>query len=65
MAVDPNITYLMSLYLHSSIRPETIIEAKQAGIKGVKSYPAGVTTNSAEGVVDYSTYYPVFAEMER
>jgi dihydroorotase len=34
----------MSLYLHESITPETIIKAKQAGITGVKSYPAGVTT---------------------
>lgn len=55
----------MSLYLHESITPETIIEAKQRGITGVKSYPAGVTTNSSSGVVDYAQFYPVFAEMER
>jgi dihydroorotase len=55
----------MSLYLHESVTPETIIEAKKAGITGVKSYPAGVTTNSSSGVVDYATFYPVFAEMER
>ena len=55
----------MTLYLHPSITPDTIVEAKKAGISGVKSYPAGVTTNSAAGVVDYSTFYPVFAEMER
>jgi len=36
----------MSLYLHESITPETIREAKKAGITGVKSYPAGVTTVS-------------------
>ena len=34
----------MSLYLHESLTPETIHEAKKAGITGVKSYPAGVTT---------------------
>lgn len=34
----------MSLYLHESITPEVIREAKKAGITGVKSYPAGVTT---------------------
>ena len=55
----------MSLYLHPSITPEVIKEAKAAGIRGVKSYPAGVTTNSSSGVVDYATFYPVFAEMER
>lgn len=55
----------MSLYLHPDITPGTIIEAKKAGITGVKSYPAGVTTNSASGVVDYESFYPVFEEMER
>lgn len=54
----------MSLYLHPSITPDTIREAKKAGIAGVKSYPAGVTTNSSSGVVDYETFYPVFAAME-
>ncbi|EXJ94802.1 dihydroorotase, homodimeric type [Capronia coronata CBS 617.96] len=55
---------LMSLYLHPSITPATIREAKKAGIYGVKSYPAGVTTNSASGVVDYEQFYPVFKAME-
>jgi len=54
----------MSLYLHPSITPDTIREAKGAGIAGVKSYPAGVTTNSSSGVVDYESFYPVFAAME-
>ncbi|KAF2140178.1 uncharacterized protein K452DRAFT_359851 [Aplosporella prunicola CBS 121167] len=64
-ALEPNVTFLMSLYLHPSITPATIIEAKAAGLAGVKSYPAGVTTNSAAGVLDYKAFYPVFAEMER
>src|ERR1700761_8221823 len=55
----------MSLYLHSSIPPETIKEAAKAGIVSVKSYPAGVTTNSSDGVLSYEPFYPVFAEMER
>ncbi|PGH02740.1 dihydroorotase, homodimeric type [Blastomyces parvus] len=63
--LEPRVTYLMSLYLHPSITPETIIEAKKSGIIGVKSYPAGVTTNSDSGVIDYAAFYPVFAEMER
>ena len=55
----------MSLYLHASITPDTISQAKQSGcIYGVKSYPAGVTTNSASGVVDYKQFYPVFKAME-
>ncbi|KAF2195456.1 Dihydroorotase [Zopfia rhizophila CBS 207.26] len=64
-AIESNIDYLMSLYLHESITPETIREAKKAGITGVKSYPAGVTTNSSLGVVDYEIFYPVFEEMEK
>ena len=55
----------MSLYLHPSITPDTIREAKKAGIAGVKSYPAGVTTNSSSGVVDYESFYPVFKAMEK
>ncbi|KAI9711975.1 MAG: hypothetical protein M1820_001683 [Bogoriella megaspora] len=64
-SLEPKVTFLMSLYLHESITPETIIEAKNHGITGVKSYPAGVTTNSSAGVVDYTQFHPVFAEMER
>ena len=35
-AIDPSITYLMSLYLHESITPDEIRAAKKAGIAGVK-----------------------------
>ena len=52
---EPNVKYLMSLYLHPTITPETIVEAKKAGITGVKSYPAGVTTHSDSGVGQYLT----------
>ena len=37
--LEPNVTFLMSLYLHESITPEVIREAKKEGIRGVKSYP--------------------------
>lgn len=30
----------MTLYLHPDITPETVYEAKKAGITGIKSYPA-------------------------
>ena len=64
-ALSPTTTFLMSLYLSPDITTETIQEAKQSGVVyGVKSYPAGVTTNSAEGVVDYEMFYPVFKKME-
>lgn len=54
----------MSLYLHPDVTPATIAEAAAAGITNVKSYPAGVTTNSSAGVVDYAAFYPVFSAME-
>jgi dihydroorotase len=62
---DPSINYLMTLYLHESISPAVIKEAKAQGIVGVKSYPAGVTTNSDTGVISYESFYPVFAAMEQ
>ncbi len=34
--LDPNVNYLMSLYLHESITPDEIRKAKEAGIAGVK-----------------------------
>ncbi|GAB7349998.1 hypothetical protein MBLNU459_g0678t1 [Dothideomycetes sp. NU459] len=64
-ALEPNVTFLMSLYLHPSITPAVVEEAAAAGITGIKSYPAGVTTNSSSGVVSYEPFYPVFAAMEQ
>lgn len=63
--LEPNVHFLMSLYLHPNIKPETVIEAKQKGITGIKSYPHGVTTHSDHGVLSYEVFYPVFEEMER
>ena len=37
--LEPNVTFLMSLYLCPELTPNVIVEAKKAGIKGVKSYP--------------------------
>ena len=37
--LEPNVTFLMSLYLCPALTPNMIVEAKKAGIKGVKSYP--------------------------
>lgn len=35
-ALDPDVNYLMSLYLHESITADEIRQAKRAGIAGVK-----------------------------
>lgn len=67
-AVEPSVKYLMTLYLEPSITRDTIVEASRAGgggvIVGLKAYPAGVTTNSSAGVVDYNVFYPVFEAMQ-
>ncbi|KAK5164778.1 dihydroorotase [Saxophila tyrrhenica] len=63
--IEPNVTFLMSLYLHPSITPEIVRKAKHGGVTGIKSYPHGVTTHSDQGVMSYEEFYPVFEEMER
>lgn len=49
-SLSPTTHFLPTLYLHTSLTTETLASAARAGIKGVKVYPAGVTTNSASGV---------------
>ncbi|EJT41440.1 URA4-like protein [Saccharomyces kudriavzevii IFO 1802] len=63
----PKTTFLMSFYLSKDLNPDLIHEAAQKrAIRGVKCYPAGVTTNSAAGVDpnDFSAFYPIFKAME-
>ncbi|KAF8204906.1 hypothetical protein BJ912DRAFT_939687 [Pholiota molesta] len=62
--IDPNVEYLMTLYLSPDLTPDEIRKAKKAGIAGVKSYPRGVTTNSDGGIESYETYYPIFEAMQ-
>ncbi|KIM45887.1 hypothetical protein M413DRAFT_440939 [Hebeloma cylindrosporum] len=62
--IDPNVEYLMTLYLSPELSPEEIRKAKKAGIVGVKSYPRGVTTNSDGGIESYEFYYPIFEAMQ-
>ncbi|PLW23040.1 hypothetical protein PCASD_11033 [Puccinia coronata f. sp. avenae] len=64
-SLEPSIQFFVSLYLSPSLTPDEIRKAKVCGIAGVKSYPRGVTTNSAEGVESYEIYYPVFEAMEQ
>lgn len=54
---------LMTLYLTESMAPETIREAKAAGVVAAKLYPAGATTNSDSGVKDIRNIYPVLEAM--
>ncbi|EFX04581.1 amidohydrolase 2 [Grosmannia clavigera kw1407] len=63
-AIAPDVTFLMSLFLHESITPEVVKKAAAAGITGIKLYPQGGTTNSDSGVSDLKAFYNTFAAME-
>ncbi|KAJ3189243.1 hypothetical protein HDU85_002868 [Gaertneriomyces sp. JEL0708] len=60
----PGVEFLMTLYLVPELTPEEIKKAAKAGVKGVKSYPRGVTTNSDSGIESYTAYYKVFEAMQ-
>ncbi|KAH9981853.1 Dihydroorotase [Russula compacta] len=62
--IDPEMEFLMTLYLSPDLTPDEVRRAKSAGIVGVKSYPRGVTTNSDGGIESYEAYYPVFKAMQ-
>jgi dihydroorotase len=56
---------LMTLYLTDTLPPDEIVRAKEAGIVGVKLYPAGATTNSDAGVTDMRKTYATLEAMQR
>ncbi len=58
-------TPLMTYYLTDDSSPDEIAKGFIDGIAvAVKLYPAGATTNSANGVSDISKAYPVLAKMQ-
>ncbi|KAH3668137.1 hypothetical protein OGAPHI_001891 [Ogataea philodendri] len=61
-------TFLMTFYLSQELTPELVEEAAlKKAIRGIKCYPAGVTTNSNAGVDpnDFSQFYPIFEVMQK
>lgn len=61
---NDDFTPLMTLYLTEDTDPADVRAAAQAGIiHAVKLYPAGATTNSASGVVDFDKVRPVLEAM--
>jgi dihydroorotase len=55
---------LMTLYLTDRTDPDEVDRAKSSGIiHGFKLYPAGATTNSAEGITDIRRIAPVLERM--
>ena len=60
----PGVDFLMTLYLVPDMSPTTILGAAEAGMKGVKLYPRGVTTHSDQGIEELKPLYPVFMAMQ-
>ena len=55
---------LMTLYLTDNTSADEVRKAKVEGIVGFKLYPAGATTNSAEGVSDIKRCYAALEAMQ-
>lgn len=56
---------LMTLYLTDNTTTDEILKAKQSShIHAIKYYPAGATTNSADGVTDISRTYDALETMQ-
>lgn len=55
---------LMSFKITPSLTKDEIVGLKKAGVLIAKLYPAGVTTNSADGVSSIASLYPIFKLLE-
>lgn len=55
---------LMVIKMLKSTTPQVVREAKKAGAVGIKIYPEGVTTNSADGIADMKEIYPALETAE-
>jgi dihydroorotase len=56
---------VMSLYLTDKLPADEIARAADAGVKALKLYPAGATTNSDAGVTDIRKTYATLEAMQR
>lgn len=66
-AVPPGLAFepLMTLYLTDATPAAEMRRAREAGVVGIKLYPAGATTNSDAGVTDLRKVGAVLAAAER
>lgn len=65
LAAVPHFEPLMTFKLSPNYTEETLYAFKEAGVVAGKYYPAGVTTNSQDGVSDFESVFPVIEIMER
>lgn len=64
--IEPNVDFLMTLYLSNKVTPDDLHNyAKENNVQGIKCYPVGTTTNSQHGFKSLEEFYPLFSEMER
>jgi len=56
---------VMSLYLTDKLPADEIARAADAGVKALKLYPAGATTNSDAGVTDIRKTYATLEAMQK
>jgi dihydroorotase len=64
-AAGPGFTPLMTCYLTDETRPDELARGFEEGVWiAAKLYPAGATTNSASGVTDVRSIYPVLERMQ-
>jgi dihydroorotase len=64
-AAGPGFTPLMTCYLTDQIGPDELARGHAEGVWiAAKLYPAGATTNSAQGVTDIGNVYPALERMQ-
>jgi dihydroorotase len=65
-AAGPGFTPLMTCYLTDDVEPDELARGHAEGIwVAAKLYPAGATTNSAQGVIDIANIRGALARMEK
>ncbi len=63
-AVGSDLQFLMTFKIVAETLPRMIPDLKKVGAIAGKLYPAGVTTNSDDGISDIEMAFPVFAAMQ-
>ena len=64
-AAGPGFTPLMTCYLTDQVDPDELARGHSEGVwVAAKLYPAGATTNSAQGVTDIGNIYPALEWMQ-
>ena len=63
--VRPDFEVLMTFKLNPNYSEQDLKDMMAVGVVAGKYYPAGVTTNSADGISDFEAVFPVVAMMEK